>query len=262
MSNGQEPETAVLETAEDTDASFDAFSAGDEPTPTPEATQPQPEAQPSAEKPQWDKERQRADQAEANFRKAQAERESIAAKADAASKEVESLKARLDEFAKANDVNLDEIDTDITDAKVVKALKVMQSKLEAATQRAEKSEKAVSEMLTKEQVKQEEQRHEQVKQELIAEVEAEFPARFRNEALKAANKICEDRGFAPSDRYEAFKILRNCYKELASKSAAPTPKPVATDTGKTTITATPDTGEVKGGSLREVAAQLRKKAGL
>jgi vacuolar-type H+-ATPase subunit I/STV1 len=217
-----------------------------------------PAEQTSAEN-RWDSERQRADQAEANFRKLQREQSEKEAKLDAAIKQSEALQAKLDEIAKANDIDLDSMDTALVDASVLKVLKATKDRVDAANRRVselEKVAKGYEEQKVKDQIA---TQQEQAKQEILADIEAEFPAKFRNEAIKMADKICADRGYSPSDRYEASKLLRSCYKRLSETK--PSPKPATTDTGTKTATASPKE-EVKPGSLREVMAQMRKKAGL
>lgn len=215
-----------------------------------EEVKPQPEA--------WDKERQRADQAEANFRKAQAERQSIEAKLSAESEKAKSLEEKLSTYVKANEINLDDIDSEYTDPKLVNVLKAMQSQIAEANARAAKLEEVKERYEQVEREKDLTNARENAKNEIIADIEAEYPAKHRNEAVKLADKICADRGYSPKDRYEASKLLRQCYKDLASKEVVkPKVEKVPTDTGQggnPTVTT-----EVKSGSIKSVAAEWRKK---
>ncbi len=207
---------------------------------------------------EWNKEKQRADQAEANLRKIQQERQAMEARLVDAQKKAETLEAKLSEFAKANDIDLDEIDQDITDPKVVKALKVMKQQIEAANSRAAELEKVKESYEASERNKQIELQIEKSKAEIIEDIEQEFPAKFRNEALKMADEVCAKRGHSPADRYEAHKILRNCYKELAAKSKpAETKKTVPTDTGKGGGAIPEET--LGTGSIRELAQKMKQK---
>lgn len=223
-----------------------------------EAKVEQKQDQTSAEKPAWDTERQRADQAEANYRKLQREKADIESKAIEAEKRIAEMESKIAEFAKANDVNLDEIESEFVDPMAYKVIKNLQSKLSGLEKLAENYQKEEQRRQQVERERQLETAKEQAKNQIISDIESEFGSQYRNEALKKADEICNKRGYAPQDRYEAAQILRQCYKELASKKTAPK-QIVASDTGKTTTTAAPKE-DVKPGTLREVIAQMRAKA--
>jgi exonuclease VII large subunit len=221
------------------------------------------EVQPSAEKPKWDTERQRADQAEANFRKATQEREELASRLDATSKSAESLQAKLDEYAKANDVDVDNLDADLIDPNVLGVLKTMKRHVEAADNRVKQLENVAKTYEQSSRQQELAQAQEKTKNELLSDVEGEsevFP-KFRNEAIAMADKVCADRGYSPVDRYEAAKILRGCYQKVSVKPKTTTKTPIPSDTGTATVAATPKE-EIKSGSLRDVIQQYRAKAGL
>lgn len=255
MSDGQEENVMV------DDASIEEFNADEtaeqqaEASPVTGTSNPAAE-QTSTEKPEWDKERQRADQAEANLRKIQADRETLAARLSDAEK-------KLADFAKANEIDLDDPEL-MVEPKLVTVIKGLKSKVELL-------EQVKANFEATERNKALEAAREQARNEIIADIESEFPAKFRNEAIKLANDAIAKGAFgfgdngqplSPPNEYQAAKLLRQFYKQLASKPAASTQKPaVATDTGKKTVAAAPAESEVKEGSLREVAAQLRKKAG-
>lgn len=210
-------------------------------------------------KTEWDTERQRADQAEANFRKLQREKQEIESRYQETAKKAEELEAKMAEFAKANDVNLDELESEFVDPTAYRVIKSMKDKLSSLEKLASDYKKAEQDRQRIEQERHIEQAKEQAKSEILADIESEFSPQFRNDALKMANEICEKRGYAPQDRYEASKILRQCYKDIASKKKTTAKPDVPFDTGKATTTASPKTGEVKPGTLREVAAQMRAK---
>ena len=212
---------------------------------------------------EWDTERQRADQAEANLRKIQSERDALSLKIEQANSAVRTLQERLDAYAKEQSVNIDEIDTESVDPAVLKILKSMKSQVELANRKAEqleaKSKESELNALKQAELKAETEFREKSKSEILKDIEADFGSKFRNEAIKMANDICAKRGSSPRDRYEAARLLRQCYKKLSG--AKPAQKAPAVDTGKTTVT-TQKIEDIKPGTLREVIAQMRAKAGL
>ena len=204
----------------------------------------------------WDKERQRGDQAEANFRKTKLERDTIEAKYTDAAKRVESLEAKLTELTKVEDVKLDDIDS--YEPRVLAAIKSLQAQIKSATARADALEIAKKGFEKLENDRRLESRVNQDRQEIITDIESEFPAKFRNEAIKMANEICVKRGFSPDDRYEASKLLRSCYKDLSDTDKKPDKsKKVPTDSGKSAGAI--EDNAPKEGSLREIAAEWKKK---
>ena len=207
----------------------------------------------------WDKERQRADQAEANFRKEQDSRQELETKLNDQAEKTQAMQDKLEELAKVNDVDLTEIDEEMTDPVVVKALKAMQSKIDKANAKAESLEKVAEGYRQNEQAKETTAARSKAQDEIVADIEEEYPAKYRNEAVKAADAICKERGYSPRDRYEASKLLKSCYKALASKKKAPASddEKIPTDSGKGSSSVAETKG--KGGSIKDLANQWRKK---
>jgi hypothetical protein len=217
---------------------------------------------PDLAKPEWDAERQRADQAEANFRKLQREKAEIESKAQQTEAKIAEYEAKLAEVAKANDINLDGMEDEFVDPAAYRVVKSLQQKLSSLETLANDYKKQEQERQAKEKERQLEQSREQAKNEILTDIESEYGVQYRNDALKMADSICEKRGYPPQDRYEAATILRKCYRDLSTKKATPSSKtPVSTDSGKTTTAASPKE-DVKPGTLREVMQQMRAKAGL
>ena len=219
-----------------------------------------------AENLDWDVNRQRADQAEANLRKIQAERDNMSSAIGEANRKVEQLQSQLDKYAQVQDVNLDAIDPDLVEPSVINILKSMQARIDVANRKAAVLEEKALNYEQDIRSKAEASARDKAKTEVVRDIETEkndkgellFSPKHRNQAIKMANEICQKRGYSPRDRYEAARILRQCYMKLATGSKG---KTVSTDTGKSTVVGQ-STNDVKPGSLREVAAQLRKKAGL
>lgn len=214
--------------------------------------------EPETEKPQWDQERQRADQAEANYRKAQGELESTKSQLETQGEAIKSMQEKLDKYATSQKVDLDALDEDIVDPSVKNALKSMQAEVDAAKAEVEALKQSKNQ-IAKDLAKQAgDNAREAEKTEIVAAIEEDYPAKFRNAAIKAANEICTKRGYAPKSATESQSILRSCYRELADK-AKPTSKKtsVATDSGEK---ATPVVAEDnKQTTLKERSNYWRKK---
>lgn len=220
----------------------------------------------------WDKERQRADQAEANFRKMQQERDALAGKVDATNETIKQLESQLAKLAASEEVNLDSTDLSDTNPDVLKAIKSLQSQLKSQQVRADRLEQAKLDIENQIKTDHQEANREQVRQKIIVSLEGklqkhmnmENPAKYRNEAIQKANQICEDRGYSPADRYEAAEMLEQCYLDLAAgtKSKGKPRSSIPTDTGKGSGAA-PVVSEVnKPCSLRDAVKDLAKKVGI
>lgn len=224
-------------------------------------------------KPEWDKERQFRDQAnaaEAKMRQAQQAAQQAEARAEQASKDLKEMQKKLDELAEVEDVNLDDIDEDVNDPKVIAAIKAMKKQIKRTMEKAERLEKDKEEIVSQIVRSQKESDKEKANQEIIDSVEGKLakrfgiknPASLRNEAIRMANKICIDRGYSPKDRYESAEMLEECYFKLAknSKPAKDSTKPsVPTDTGKGSSSAVVKAETDKPCSLNQAVKDLRKK---
>lgn len=223
----------------------------------------------------WDKERQRADQAEANFRKTQQEKITLESKLETTGERIKELEKQLAELTKTEEVNLNEIDESITDPNVIKAIRSLQSQLKIQEARAQKLEQAKAEIETRMKADRDQINQEQSRSQIISSIETklhkrlgvENPVRFRNDAIEMANEICADRGYSPGDRYEAAEMLEDCYIEIinAAKSAnqkGNSRSSIPTDTGKGSGSAPVSSEQNKPCSLKQAVKELRKNVGL
>jgi len=250
---------AMLPENGQTDGGLGEFSEGDDQGQTSAET---PVNQEEQQKPQWDTERQRADQAEANYRKLQREKAEIESKAADAEKRIADMEAKLNEVAKANDIDLDTMEDEFVDPTAYKVVKALQTKIQSLEGLADAYKKQETERQAKEREGQLEVARDKAKNEIITDIETEFGSQYRNDALKKAEEICQKRGYPPEDRYEAARILRQCYREVSSgKKPSTVKKPVSSDSGKAVTSANPKE-DVRPGTLREVMQQMRAKAGL
>jgi hypothetical protein len=241
-------------------AELDKFTEGD---PTEEVQDVQDTQEATVD---WDAERQRADQAEANFRKAQATKEEAerkAAEAETRVREAEekarSLEDKMVKYADDRDIDLSNLDKDLVGENTINVLSAMQSKIDAANARVEQLQTLAKDYEKREEEKAQTAKKEQAKMAVVARVEQEFSPKLRNKALELAAKKCDARGYPPQSDLDAYLVLRDCYQELSSE-APKSKKAVATDTAGGKVAAAPQQDDIKSGTLREVAAQVRKRA--
>jgi hypothetical protein len=224
--------------------------------------------EPSEDSKGWDKERQRADQAEANLRKIQRDKVALEATAKTAQETADTLQAELNKILKANEVKVDDIDAEITDPKLLAVIRSLQSKVDQATDRAGKLEKKVSDYEAMEAQKAFEAYRTAERDAIVADVEADIkaygisdnPVKLRNAAIARADEICHKRGYAPKDSREAEKMLKQCYMEIAKaeKGTTAPKKPIPADSGKGGSPII-KTEAPKKGSVRELANNLRAR---
>jgi hypothetical protein len=284
--NTEKPESEVIDETDPLgEAPDDAFVFGGENDPTgaenddtpktedvspvAKATEPAKKVvEPSEESKGWDKERQRAEQAEANLRKTQRDKAALENTAKTAQATADALQTELNKILKANEVKVDDIDAEITDPKLLAVIRSLQSKVDQATERAGKLEKKVSDYEVMESQKAVEASRNAERDEIVADVENDMkayglsdnPAKLRNAAIAAANEICHKRGYAPKDSREAEKMLKQCYVDLAKaeKGTTAPKKPIPGDSGKGGSPII-KTEAPKKGSVRELANNLRAR---
>ena len=209
-------------------------------------------------KPEWDKERQRADQAEANLRKSQ---EKIAAsdlKSQQLERTVSDLQDKMSQIEAVKGLDLTELnpdDADVPDvvreyAKMSKALKETTTKLTALEQKADRYEQDA-----------ESNRQEREKDSIIERIckplDKKYGAALRNEARKRAEEIVAERGFAPKDALECHQMLEEQYvtlKEEASKKETVIPSDNGRGGSKVSFG-----DNITPGKFGDVMSQIRKE---
>jgi hypothetical protein len=222
-------------------------------------------------KAEFDKDRQRADQAEANFRKAQAEKEhamsqmsQLQQQMDAQQKQFAELKAQSDASKSVTDAlpDLNE-ESSIEDiAKVVSASKkiIAEQSRELASLRTKASQNE-QETVKEKQEREASERRNQVLNDVCADLEEEFGAGLRNEALKLMEKMNDEVGL-PTNPAKAVLRLRTCFKKVkeskkTDEKKTPAKVPV-TDTGGGGSRPSFGNPKIKKGSLSDVSAQYGK----
>jgi myosin heavy subunit len=211
-------------------------------------------------------EQQRLDQEKANFKrereakeKAVAEKEELESQYLSMSEELDTqktesnsikqelaqVKATLDRMAKASTVDeLGNLDEAVVDPSVVKHIKKLQAdKTALEVQYKELSTNIASLQKTKEQFESEKVQQQQTsyreqrKEAILKDLDDEFGAKYRNEAVDLANAKVKEKGKAPEGEYEISKLIRSCYRDIATKDVKPTTKhTVPVDDGKGGVT--------------------------
>ena len=220
---------------------------------------------------EFDKDRQRADQAEANFRKAKAEKDQLhaqLAEMQAKHKELTNKVAELTAGKSAQEqVELPQFDPEnMTGDEIAKALpqiaKVIRDQnKELAILRAKTEQSEAERQREREQLAAERQRNATF-QKVCTRLEEKHGAGLRNRAIELMDKRTETEG-EPATPAEATLLLDECFaaaKEEAKAKDKPSRKKseTATDTGGGGGRPTFRNVEIKKGSLDDVASQYEK----
>jgi hypothetical protein len=222
-------------------------------------------------KAEFDKDRQRADQAEANFRKAQAEKEhattqlsQLQQQMDAQQKQLAELKAQ-GEASKSIADNLPTLTEDATIediARVVTAShKIIADQAKELAALKTKASRYEEETGKERQEREARERRNKVLEEVCTELEEEFGAGIRNDALKLMEKVNEEQGL-PVNPAKAVLRLRQCYKKVSEDKTTETKKATikapVTDTGGGGSRPSFGNTKIKKGSLSDVSTQYGK----
>lgn len=211
---------------------------------------------------EWDKERQRADQAEADLRKEVARSTSQSVEMQSLTGTVKGLQEQLEQIEAAKNLDLKTADPDSADIpdvvktqeKIIKALEDATKEITALKQKATLFEKDA-------QLSADEKAQEKVIERISKPLDTKYGAKFRNEARARAEKEVSDRGRAPADSLECHQMLEKHYIDLVEEEKSGKKKTTVTDGGKGGNVRTIGEG-ITEGSLDDVVAQVKKKGGL
>lgn len=221
---------------------------------------------------EFDKDRQRADQAEANFRKAKAEKERLDTELESQRQKAAELQAQIDELKAGKNAEKDVVDQipDIDPEKATvedygKAMKQMRTVIAGLTKKLAqvetKGQQSESERQREKLAAREKADRDKTFEDLCRELDEEFGPGLRNDAIKKMEERVAAEG-EPSNAVKATLIFRKCY--AAAKAEAEQGK--AKDKSKRIIPT--DTGgggrtrfgsvQIKKGSLDDVVAQFER----
>ncbi len=208
----------------------------------------------------WSQEKQRADQAEANFKKASTEKDDLMLAISERDEKLGKLEQRIADLAESQDVPIEDLlDPDLVDAKTIKTVGKMAKEIrdqKKAIDKLTKLAEGFKEKAAKDDAKSEKDK---TIERILKPLDKEFGAKFRNSARKRADKLVDDgTEKQPKDVIEAMTLMRACYmfvKDEAEKKETKTK--TQTDSGTSSLSL--DSPEVKKGSRLEVLADIKKK---
>ena len=185
----------------------------------------------------------------------------------------ESMRTELDELrAKATDqgINLNEEDYDPEGAKLVKAIKVLEEKLEAGdkaqVERIAKLEKTRDDLLAEREVNKAKSASNAVYEQLLTDLDGDYGQQHRNAALKEFDALRADGKVPTNNVSQATRIMEKCYKnavKAADKDAKDNPqRGLSLDPGSGGGSPNLNRPKLKAGSLAEVSAQMKASAGV
>ena len=204
----------------------------------------------------WDKDRQRLDQADANIKKLSQEREQLTTDLESTRNEVKELKQQI--TAKQEEAELDPDSADIPE--IIKELKALKGKLSKAETELKEHREIAKQYKKKEEVAAAETARKATIEKILKPLDKKYGARFRNEAEALAEKKIKDgKVDTPADALDARDLLESCYIELSEKEKKEKEKEkpsVQTDTGTGGLALLQD--EKKHGTVAEVRQDMAK----
>jgi len=209
-------------------------------------------------KPEWDKERQRADQAEANYRKSEARVGVADLKTQQLERTVSELQGQMKQIEAVKGLDLTKLDpneADVPDvvreyAKMSEALEGAIGKITALEQKATQYENDASN-------NRQEREKEGVIERICKPLDTKYGVSLRNEARRLAEEEVEARGFAPKDALECRDMLEKHYIVL-SKEASKKKETVPSDSGRGGSKVSFG-DNITPGKLTDVMGQIRKE---
>ncbi len=207
----------------------------------------------------WSQEKQRADQAEANFRKVTTERDELIASVSAGNEKMAKLEQKLADLAEAQDVPIEDLlDPDLVDAKTIKAVSKMAKQIREQAKSIKDLKGLADGFQEKSQKREAKSEKEKTIEKILKPLDKEFGAKFRNAARKRADDLVDEgKEKQPQDVIEAMTLMRNCYKFVVSESEKKEEKKnTPTDSGTESFQL--DASVPKRGPRREILASMKK----
>lgn len=223
-----------------------------------------PEEQAAIDKARLDK--QQLEQEQANTARANEAAKQAQSDLESAKSETETLKEQLATAeAKAaeagiKDVELKEENYEGTDLDLVKAIKSLEQKLDAKDKQIAGLEKKATGYETQARADKATQARNSVYEELLSDLDEEYGADCRNDAVKRFNELITTGKVPKGNPTKATRAMERCYKEAkAAKAKGKDKSSLSLDPGSGGGSAPNLSGvELKKGSLDEVDAQVAK----
>lgn len=207
----------------------------------------------------WDKERQRADQAEAELGKATTERDDLSDELAETHTEIEGLKSQIAEIEAKSEKPDDfkTLDSELVDPAVAHNLKTLQDKLAKTEKQLTDQQAKIDTYEKQEAEKQKIQQHEETVEQILSLCDDDYGAKYRNAAIKLADEITAKEK-RPKDFIAGLKLMKKCYKQVKEAEDKKTSdKTVPTDSGGGDVPF--DDTKLKTGSRQEVLADMQKR---
>jgi hypothetical protein len=210
----------------------------------------------------WDKEKQKVEQAEANYRKALEEKETLAAENTAISEQLQANQLQIAELqekvkAQAEAKKETDFDPDLVDGNVIKELQQARADRKALLKKVEHLEgKAATYEQTEQQRANQRAEDMAIKKMCEAiESEGEYGPQMRNDAISLAHKLVKQgKEEKPTDGIDGMILMKKCYRQLSEK--AEPDESVRTDTGDGGLVTSGK--NVKIGTTQEVLADMKE----
>ena len=179
----------------------------------------------AAEKAKWDEQQQKADQEAANARKAREQVAAVSSELETTKVENETLREQLAAAevkaaeAGITDVELDEARYEGTDLPLVKAIKSLKEEIKAKDKRFDALEKKAADYEKRDREEQAMAARNSVYEELLTDLDAEYGADCRNEAVKAFNQLIADGKLPKGNPAKSTREMEKCYKAVKAAKA-------------------------------------------
>lgn len=220
----------------------------------------------------WDKDRQKVDQLSANVSKLSNERAELTTQLTEMSQRSQDMQdtvARLEAqltTAQATQTQSESLDPDMYDDKLMQKISKFETEIGNTKKLLAESNAQIKELAdAKTRYEQEAEndrettRKAERKELILTDLDSEFGAKFRNEALKLAQDEVNATGVAPSGDYAVAQLLRKHYKQLSATPGSVTKvnPSVPADNGEGGVVFAE--GEIEEGTRDEVMDSIRKK---
>ncbi len=217
---------------------------------------------------EWDKERQRVDQLQANITKLADEKTEMSGQLTTLTEQNQGLAEKFDELKaqlveKQAEQQEVELDSDLVDPNVIKAIDGIKGELSDTKKQLENSNKQIEDLIAvktqyevDQQAKAEDERKAGRKEKILSKLDERYGAKFRNEAMKLAQADVDKEGKPPDGELEVFLLLDKHYNQLSKDAVS----------GKTKTTVPVDNGSggvvfgedvVKEGTREEVLKSMK-----
>jgi hypothetical protein len=208
----------------------------------------------------WDKERQRADQAEANFRKVSMEFDDLKSAHESTVSEIEAMREKIEKLteSKLEEGDEFEFDADLVDPKLAKTVKNLAVNYRQAQKELAEQKKKIALFEQKEIQSAAKARKDEIEERICSVVEDDFSSKYRNAARKLADELVDSgKESQPKTEADAIRLLKKCYKQVQSDDTSKSGrKPTPTDTGSRGVRL--GDGEIKSGSRAAILEDMRK----